>query len=83
LTADKTEIRAGKSFVGEQCRFLGQERALLANNADFWGRKELCWRTMQISGAEKCFVAQQCQFLDARKRFPFKKYTYIGSLERQ
>ena len=42
---------------------LGQERALLANNADFWGRKELCWRTMPISGAEKSFVGEQCRFL--------------------
>ena len=49
--------------MARQCRLLGQESALLANNAKSWVRKVLCWPTKQIPGSEKCFVAQQGRFL--------------------
>ena len=42
---------------------LGQESALWRNNADFWGRKMLCWPTRRNSGTGKCFVDEQCRFL--------------------
>jgi len=37
-----SEIGAEKRIVAQQCRFLGQENALLANKAEFWHRKVLC-----------------------------------------
>jgi len=52
---------AEKCFVGEQCRILGQESALLVNNAEFWGRKVLCGATMPISGYQKAFPFQEVQ----------------------
>jgi len=68
---------AEKGIADGQSQFLGQESALLANKANFWVRKMLCWRAMLIPGAGKCLAGEQCPFLTQEaglsKFFSYKK----------